>query len=125
LLDAVIKDSDGKLGPLAIWVQQVVNGVRKDLIPVDESQLHNQLKTAASKRISEVLSVWFNADYGNDLLKKWAAARTPVDQDLICTKVADVGVSYVKLVLEWDQYVNAIQNLGPLEAYWLFTRVRD
>jgi hypothetical protein len=123
LMQATIKDASGKPGPLASWVRQVTLGIRKDLSPADEATLRNELKTAAEARLDEVVEVWRDADYGNNILKDWVVSLTPQDKDVICTSIGESGVSYINLLLMWPDYVWAIQDLGRLEAYWLFTRV--
>ena len=122
-MQATIKDASGKPGPLASCVRQVTLGIRKDLTPADELVLRDELRVAAEARLADVIEVWRDADYGNNILKDWAVSLTPQDKDVICTSTGESGVSYVKLLLTWPTYVWAIQDLGRLEAYWLFTRV--
>ena len=67
-----------------------------------------------------VLEIWRNADYGTDLLEKWAVSRTPTEIDDLCSTTVDDAVRYLRLVELWPQYVNAIVKLVPVKAYWLF-----
>lgn len=124
LMQATIKGIDGNPGPLAKWVKGVVYGVRPNLSKKDEAILRNELKDVCAPRYDEVLEVWRSADYGNDILKEWASGLTNKDKGIICSAIADVGVSYIKLLLCWSDYVAAIGNLSPSDAYWLFSRVR-
>lgn len=124
LMQAAIRHHDGTRGPLALHIAEIKEGTRKSLSPADQRTLLYQLKATAKERCEEVLKVWREADYGNDLLKNWAESFTRAETETLCKSIAKVGISYVKLVLVWEKYVWHIGNLEPLQAYWLFTRVR-
>jgi hypothetical protein len=74
----------------------------------------------------DLLEIWTTADYGNDILKKWAKNNRE-DFELgtgnlarwINSTVED-AIHYCKLVENWNAYVVAIQALIPHDAYWLF-----
>jgi hypothetical protein len=118
LLHAMIKDLRGLPGPLAKGVRSVISNQ-----PLDESILYGQLLQAAAERLADVLEVWSKADYGDELLSNWARSLRSRAKKRLCNRAANVGLSYIKLLQVWGDYVNTIQSLDALDAYWLFTRV--
>ena len=63
-----IKELDGQPGPLAKWARQVVSGIRNDLCPTDQATLRDEIKAVAEGCFDEIVEVWRNADYGNNIL---------------------------------------------------------
>ncbi len=125
LMDAAIKQTDGRPGPVAKCVTDVIDrGLTKFDSPGREVQLSNDIKDAVGIRFDEVMSIWRDADYGNDILSEWARANDiPTKRDEYCAETSDDAIAYVKLVMDWRIYVNAIERLEPYDAYWVFYRI--
>jgi hypothetical protein len=121
LMEATIQTAAGAPGPLAEWVRRAVTARLKELSSADEQQLRDELTAAATTRFDEVIELWKNANYGNDILQKWAAGAST---DL-CQNAVDIGVAYVELCLWWPNHVTAIESLSAYEAYWLFTKAKE
>jgi hypothetical protein len=122
LMEATIQTSAGAPGPLASWVRRAVEAMLKELSLADEQQLRDDLAAAAAKRFDEVIELWKNANYGNDILSEWARNRSGTD---LCQDAVEIGVAYVELCLSWPDHVTAIENLSANEAYWLFTKATE
>ena len=130
LMHAMIKNVDGTAGPLANIVKDIIEfEVTKTNFTKGTKREHRKvLRDTAKKRFEEVLGVWRNADYGETTLKNWADKLTgPLllkEKNRICFSVVNVAMDYIKLLFDWPQYLNAIDRLGPKDAFWLFTPVR-
>jgi hypothetical protein len=118
LIHAMIKNLDRRPGPLAEAAKSVIENR-----PVDQQILYDQLLETAEERLADVLDVWSKADYGDESLIRWTSSLTPWDKRKLCKRAAKVGSSYIRLLRVWGEYVNTIQSLDPLDAYWLFTPV--
>ncbi len=118
LMHATIKKHNGSRGPLADSVAYFIDYPRE--FPADEAKLKAKLERAAKQRYDEALYVWRRADYGDDALRTWAKRLDASDKDRYCKMAAEVGASYVRLLLDWQEYVTSIESLLKHEAYWLF-----
>lgn len=94
------------------------------------SELAIKFMDIAQKTTLALLEIWSKADYGNDILQKWAIEN---QKELfekgsgelakwINSTVQD-AIHYCKLVENWNEYVVAIQALVPRDAYWLFRSI--
>jgi hypothetical protein len=120
LLHALIMEADGKTsGPLSREVGKVIANPE---CGVDEAKLDEEMFRVASERAREVLSIWKEADYGDTPLRAWAAESEPQADEYARSIVAD-ALAYLHLVKRWPVYVQAIEQLTPDRAYWLFRRV--
>jgi len=120
LLQAMVKCLDGSPGPLAKCVDAIVNHERN----TGQAGLLPDLLAAGQERLQDVLEVWSTADYGDNTLRDWALSLDATAKSSLCERAARVGSSYINILKDWGDYVGAIEKLIPIEAYWLFTRVR-
>ena len=127
LMDALIKDRDkNQPGPLARVCKQVLEHELNDVHQINRSQKKEFIR-AAWKRFDEVIGsspgsgLWSTIDYGGDtLLSNWAKKQQSRKGKLCGSTVKD-ALSYVELLLLWGEFVNAILELRPWDAYWAFT----
>ncbi len=104
-------------GLLAQEVGNYLNTARWTTSP---ETIRRNLLAEAHAAASDVLELWRRADYGTELLSRWAIAQTPTAVDEICLAVVDDVLRYLRLVELWQKYVTAITKLVPVKAYWLF-----
>jgi hypothetical protein len=128
ILHALIVDRTGQPGELAKFVAHFLH-TRQPMRNQDLAKLSRDFMKVADKATRDLLDIWATADYGNDILQKWAEKnRAEFEQgtgDLakwINSTVQD-AVHYCKLVENWNDYVVAIEELVSYDAYWLFRPV--
>lgn len=119
---SLITRSDNTPGLLA---QEVAHFLRTTRWATPTPAFRQNLLADAHTAALDVLAIWRQADYGTELLGRWASAQTPTTVDGICLTVADDAVRYLRLVELWPQYVSAITQLVPVRAYWLFMRASN
>jgi len=124
LMEATIETKPNHPGPLATWVHNVTTATLTRLTADDEVRLRAELCDAAQKRFDHVMAVWQHADYGDDMLAKWAAGVDDERRKQICGRIGDIGAAYVRLCIDWEHHVAAIGTLQAHDAYWLFTKPR-
>jgi hypothetical protein len=124
LMHATIRTPHGEPGVLAHWALLITNGQLTAFTTTEESECCRQLREVVKTRLAEVIEVWGDSHYGNNILKDWVSLLKAVPDPPICEKITQVGLCYLKLLFNWPNYVFAIENLSPLGAYWLFTRSR-
>ena len=126
LMEATIENPDGTDGPLAVATRAVVGvpGKYADLAANHPHQytgnLMSDLITVAATRFDDVMAIWCKADddYEDSRLGDWARAFT--DKDGACEMIARIGVSYVNLCRLWKRHRLVIDDLGELEAFWIY-----
>lgn len=124
LMNALIKDAAGQPGPLTKCIQDILELNLKSLPDDTRQKLKSELYQAARERFDEVITLWRDADYGNSVLRDWAV-KNAGEADPLCDAAARNGVCYAELVLVWQQqYVFAISQLMPWDAYWAFMPVQ-
>lgn len=123
MMEATIQRSDGTAGPLAERVKKIVNDNETAFSKKDRADLRRVLTLAARARCDEVIRVWRAADYGNAILRHWAESFDGCDAT--AADVADIGISYVYLCIDWEKHTSAISRLNQQEAYWLFATPRE
>ena len=124
LMEVAVMGFDGSPGPLAQFVKDVLDRRPGAVTREEERKLHDDVQRVADERFGEVMQIWEAAYYGNDILVKWARARNNSKyRSTVCAETADDAVGYAKLVTDWPKYVQAIQDLQPFDAYWIFRPV--
>ena len=128
IMHALIVERTGEPGPLATFVADFLDNrqLKKNR---EFAKLSVDFMKVAKITALELLEIWASADYGNDILQKWAQKnRAKLKQgtgelaEWINSTVGD-AVNYCKLVENWQDYVIAINDLADHDAYWLFRPV--
>jgi len=128
IMHTLIVERPGSPGPLAKFVAHFLR-TRQPTRNPEFDKLSVDFTEVAKKTTLDLLEIWATADYGNDILQKWAE-KNKAEFELgtgelakwINSTVQD-AVNYCKLVENWHAYVIAIQELVPHDAYWLFRPV--
>jgi hypothetical protein len=125
IMHALITNRNGERGELAKFVANFLlfNQTAKD---AQFTKLSEDFMSVAKNTVRDLLEVWSIAEYGNDILKKWAVENQKEFEtgsgklaEWVHSTVQD-AIHYCKLVEKWNAYVVAIQFLVPHDAYWLF-----
>jgi hypothetical protein len=122
LIHSLIMRPDGNPGLLSETVKEMLDrGLDK---VSDEASLQSDLVVAVRATAESLLSIWGDADYGDSILSVWALGAKS-EMNVICEETVRDVLAYVRLVGHWPRYVNAIERLTPVQAYWLFRRVEE
>lgn len=119
---------NGCLFDAAIGVPEFTSAIRAIVddksAPITPAELAPVIEEAVRGRYHDARTIWSKADYGRNLLRAWARRLTAADEDAFCTGTVKACLEYLKLCALWPKHVQAITQLQPDEAYWLFTQAR-
>ena len=118
IMHSLIQSPMLKQGPLGACVRELVftRHLDKDL-----AKVRQEMTAVANEKALDVLSIWSDANYGNNILNRWAEEiKNTGRYSLLVDDIVNNSMNYIELVKQWPNFVFAIQKLTPVNAYWLF-----
>ncbi|MFP5245806.1 MAG: hypothetical protein ACLGH0_03855 [Thermoanaerobaculia bacterium] len=117
LLNGCLLEAAIQYTPFTDAIHAIVNNRRRRR----GAELLAGIEEAVRQRYADAIYIWRNANYGNELLSRWASSLTEDDEDAFCSGTVNTCRDYLELCRLWPQHVRAITDLWPQHAYWLFT----